>query len=71
MKQSTYSILDDQEVLLNEKIFDDQNNLVHSIDYSLLLVEGNNQVAVSDWVLINACPALSVMPLSPVTTTLP
>ena len=35
MKQSTYSILDDQEVLLNEKIFDDQNNLVHSIDYSL------------------------------------
>lgn len=35
MKQSTYSILDDQEVLLNEKFFDDQNNLVRSIDYSL------------------------------------
>lgn len=35
MKQSTYSILDDQEVLINEKFFDDQNNLVHSIDYSL------------------------------------
>ncbi|MDG1332724.1 MAG: hypothetical protein P8P74_10360 [Crocinitomicaceae bacterium] len=35
MKQSTYSILEDREVLINEKIFDDQNNLVHSIDYSL------------------------------------
>lgn len=35
MKQSTYSILDDHDVLLNEKFFDDQNNLIHSIDYSL------------------------------------
>ena len=35
MKQSTYSILEDQDILINEKIFDQQNNLVNSIDYSL------------------------------------
>ena len=35
MKQSTYSILDDQEILINEKYFDDQNNLVRSVDFSM------------------------------------
>ncbi len=35
MKQLTYSILEDQDILINEKIYDDQNNLVHSIDYSM------------------------------------
>ena len=35
MKESMYSILEDQDVLINEKIYDEQNNLVISIDYSL------------------------------------
>ena len=35
MKQSTYSLLDDRDILLNEKIFDEQNNLVNSVDYTL------------------------------------
>lgn len=35
MKQSTYSILEDQDVLINEKVFDENNNLAQSIDYSL------------------------------------
>ena len=35
MKQATYSILEDQDILINEKFFDDQNNLIRSIDYSL------------------------------------
>ncbi|MFK7785959.1 MAG: hypothetical protein AB8B56_12625 [Crocinitomicaceae bacterium] len=35
MKQSTYSILDDQEILINEKYFDDHNNLIRSVDFSM------------------------------------
>lgn len=35
MKQSTYSILEDRDILINEKIYDNQNNLVQSIDYSM------------------------------------
>jgi hypothetical protein len=35
MKQSTYSILDGQETLIQEKFFDDQNNLIRTLDYSM------------------------------------